>query len=63
MLAKTIRRTKSLRAARRYQLQQSLIGNRTEKINHNNKTYSQLENKEKNIEPIIYIPPSSPSVA
>jgi hypothetical protein len=63
MLAKTIRRTKSLRAARRYQLQQSLVGAFNEKTNYGFKdpAYTQLDNKDKSVEPITYIP-TSPSV-
>lgn len=57
MLARTIRRTKSLRAARRWQLQQSL-GIMTKP---HNPTYTQMEKSEKNPDSEMYLP-NSPSV-
>lgn len=60
MLARTIRRTKSLREARRYQMQQTIVGLTTEK-SHYKQPYTALESKDKSIEPVLYVP-SSPSV-
>lgn len=57
MLARTIRRTKSLRAARRWQLQQSL-GIMTKP---HNPSYTQMEKSEKNADAEMYLP-NSPSV-
>ncbi|XP_029714987.1 tetraspanin-7 [Aedes albopictus] len=57
MLARTIRRTKSLRAARRWQLQQSL-GIMTKP---HNPSYTQMEKSEKNPDSEMYLP-NSPSV-
>lgn len=57
MLARTIRRTKSLRAARRWQLQQSL-GIMTKP---HNPPYTQMEKSEKNADSEMYLP-NSPSV-
>lgn len=57
MLARTIRRTKSLRAARRWQLQQSL-GIMTKP---HNPSYTQMEKSEKNADSEMYLP-NSPSV-
>ncbi|KAL9706015.1 hypothetical protein quinque_009533 [Culex quinquefasciatus] len=57
MLARTIRRTKSLRAARRWQLQQSL-GIMTKP---HNPSYTQMEKSEKNADEEMYLP-NSPSV-
>lgn len=57
MLARTIRRTKSLRAARRWQLQQSLgIMTKPHKP-----SYTQMEKSEKNADSEMYLP-NSPSV-
>lgn len=57
MLARTIRRTKSLRAARRWQLQQSL-GIMTKL---HDPPYTQMEKSEKNADSEMYLP-NSPSV-
>lgn len=57
MLARTIRRTKSLRAARRWQLQQSL-GIMTKP---HDPSYTQMEKSEKNPDSEMYLP-NSPSV-
>lgn len=57
MLARTIRRTKSLRAARRWQLQQSL-GIMTKA---HNPSYTQMEKSEKSADSEMYLP-HSPSV-
>lgn len=57
MLARTIRRTKSLRAARRWQLQQSL-GIMTKP---HDPSYTQMEKSEKNADSAMYLP-NSPSV-
>ncbi|XP_055541241.1 CD63 antigen [Wyeomyia smithii] len=57
MLARTIRRTKSLRAARRWQLQQSL-GIMTKL---HDPPYTQMEKSEKNTDSEMYLP-NSPSV-
>lgn len=57
MLARTIRRTKSLRAARRWQLQQSL-GIMTKP---HDPSYTQMEKSEKNADSEMYLP-NSPSV-
>lgn len=57
MLARTIRRTKSLRAARRWQLQQSL-GIMTKP---HNPSYTQMEKSETNADSEMYLP-NSPSV-
>lgn len=61
MLAKTIRRTKSLREARRWQLQQSLgiVANGGKNIYDTN--YTQLEKSEIAVEPVTYTS-KSPSV-
>ncbi|XP_065076945.1 tetraspanin-7-like [Ochlerotatus camptorhynchus] len=57
MLARTIRRTKSLREARRWQLQQSL-GIMTKP---HDPSYTQMEKSEKNADSEMYLP-NSPSV-
>lgn len=57
MLARTIRRTKSLRAARRWQLQQSL-GIMTKP---HDPSYTQMEKSEKSADSAMYLP-NSPSV-
>lgn len=61
MLARSIRRTKSLREARRWQLQQSIIGATTEKT-HYKTPYTQLEEstQDKPLEPVLYVPAAAP---
>jgi CD63 antigen len=62
MLAKTIRRTKSLRAARRWQLQQSLgIMAKSFGTQIHDPEYTQMEKSVKISEPSTYLP-NSPSV-
>jgi CD63 antigen len=64
MLAKTIRRSKSLRAARRWQLQQSLgimVKSFGTQLYQPDPEYTQMERSEKNSEPSTYLP-NSPSV-
>jgi CD63 antigen len=62
MLAKTIRRTKSLRAARRWQLQQSLgIMAKSFGTQVYDPEYTQMAKSEKGSEPSTYLP-NSPSV-
>lgn len=56
MLAKTIRRTKSLREARRWQLQQSLgiVAHQSPNTYTSYEDYRPLEKSSQNIEPITY---------
>lgn len=61
MLAKTIRRTKSMRAARRWQVQQSLVNPLGSDKEFYNQQYTQLEKTEEKNEPVTYLP-TSPSV-